>query len=118
MQNTYPIVRELQPDAVIFSDAGPDVRWVGNEDGWAFETMWSNLLRDSVYAGMPEYSRMYASGQEYGTHWVPGETNVSIRPGWYYHEYEDHKVKVKVHNVTGSTITINDAITWNVTVIQ
>jgi alpha-L-fucosidase len=93
MQNTYPIIRELQPGAVIFSDAGPDVRWVGNEDGWAFETMWSNLLRDSVYAGMPEYSSMYASGQENGSHWVPGETNVSIRPGWYYHEYEDHKVK-------------------------
>jgi alpha-L-fucosidase len=93
MQNTYPIIRELQPNAVIFSDAGPDVRWVGNEEGWAFETMWSNLLRDSVYAGMPEYSRMYASGQENGSHWVPGETNVSIRPGWYYHEYEDHKVK-------------------------
>ena len=93
MQNTYPIIRELQPDAVIFSDAGPDVRWVGNEEGYAFETMWSNLMRDSVYAGMPEYSEKYASGQEFGTHWVPGETNVSIRPGWYYHEYEDHKVK-------------------------
>ncbi|PHN03293.1 alpha-L-fucosidase [Flavilitoribacter nigricans] len=92
-QNTYPIIRELQPDAVIFSDAGPDVRWVGNEDGHAFRTMWSNLMRDSVYPGMPEYSRKYASGQVDGTHWVPGETNVSIRPGWYYHEYEDHKVR-------------------------
>lgn len=92
-QNTYPLIRELQPDAVIFSDAGPDVRWVGNEDGHAFRTMWSNLLRDSVYGGMPEYSKLYASGQVDGTHWVPGETNVSIRPGWYYHEYEDHKVR-------------------------
>lgn len=92
-QNTYPIIRELQPDAVIFSDAGPDVRWVGNEDGHAFRTMWSNLMRDSVYPGMPEYSRKFASGQVDGTHWVPGETNVSIRPGWYYHEYEDHKVR-------------------------
>lgn len=93
MQNTYPIIRALQPNAVIFSDAGPDVRWVGNEEGYAFRTMWSNLLRDSVYAGMPEYSKLYAAGQENGTHWVPGETNVSIRPGWYYHEYEDHKVR-------------------------
>lgn len=92
-QNTYPIIRELQPQAVIFSDAGPDVRWVGNEEGHAFRTMWSNLLRDSVYPGMPEYSKLYASGQVEGTHWVPGETNVSIRPGWYYHEYEDHKVR-------------------------
>jgi alpha-L-fucosidase len=92
-ENTYAIIRELQPDAVIFGDAGPDVRWVGNEHGFAYETTWSNLMRDSIYAGMPEYSEKYASGQENGTHWVPAEADVSIRPGWYYHEYEDHKVK-------------------------
>jgi alpha-L-fucosidase len=91
--NTYALVRELQPGAVMFSDGGPDVRWVGNEDGYAYETTWSNLMRDSVYAGMPEYPEKYAAGQENGTHWVPAEADVSIRPGWYYHEYEDHKVK-------------------------
>ena len=91
--NIYALVRELQPGAVLFSDGGPDVRWVGNEDGYAYETTWSNLMQDSVYAGMPEYPEKYASGQEDGTHWVPAEADVSIRPGWYYHEYEDHKVK-------------------------
>lgn len=91
--NTYALVRELQPGAVLFSDGGPDVRWVGNEEGYAYETTWSNLMRDSVYAGMPEYPEKYAAGQEDGTHWVPAEADVSIRPGWYYHEYEDHKVK-------------------------
>ncbi|PRY89868.1 alpha-L-fucosidase [Mongoliibacter ruber] len=92
-ENTIALVRELQPNAVIFGDAGPDVRWVGNEHGFAYETTWSNLLRDSVYAGMPEYADQYAKGQEDGSHWVPAEADVSIRPGWYYHEYEDHKVK-------------------------
>lgn len=92
-ENTYSLVRELQPDAVIFGDAGPDVRWVGNEEGYAYETTWSNLMRDSIYGGMPEYAEKYAAGQENGTHWVPAEADVSIRPGWYYHEYEDHKVK-------------------------
>ena len=91
--NIYALVRELQPGAVLFSDGGPDVRWVGNEEGFAYETTWGNLMRDSVYAGMPEYPEKYASGQEDGTHWVPAEADVSIRPGWYYHEYEDHKVK-------------------------
>lgn len=90
---TYALVRELQPQAVIFGDAGPDVRWVGNEHGFAYETTWSNLMRDSVYGGMPEYSEKYSPGQENGTHWVPAEADVSIRPGWYYHEYEDHKVR-------------------------
>lgn len=91
--STYKIIRELQPDAVIFSDAGPDVRWVGNEHGFAYPTTWSNLLRDEIYGGMPEYSKKYSMGQENGTHWVAAEADVSIRPGWYYHKYEDHKVR-------------------------
>ncbi len=90
---TIELVRKLQPGAMLFSDAGPDVRWVGNEHGFAYETTWSNLMRDSVYAGMPEFSEKWATGQENGTHWVPAESDVSIRPGWYYHAYEDHKVK-------------------------
>ncbi|WP_297336480.1 alpha-L-fucosidase [Algoriphagus sp.] len=92
-ENTHALVRELQPHAMLFSDAGPDVRWVGNEHGFAYETTWSNLMRDSIYAGMPEYASEWATGQENGTHWVPAESDVSIRPGWYYHRYEDHKVK-------------------------
>src|SRR5690606_18387382 len=47
--NTYKLIRELQPNAVIFSDGGPDIRWVGNENGHAYPITWSNLLRDSVY---------------------------------------------------------------------
>lgn len=90
---TIELVRKLQPNAMLFSDAGPDVRWVGNENGFAYETTWSNLMRDSVYAGMPEFSEKWATGQENGTHWVPAESDVSIRPGWYYHAYEDHKVR-------------------------
>lgn len=92
-ENTYELIREWQPNAVIFSDAGPDVRWVGNEHGFAYQTTWSNLMRDSVYGGMPTYHLDWADGQENGTHWVPAEADVSIRPGWYYHPYEDHKVK-------------------------
>lgn len=110
--NTYKIVRELQPNAVLFSDAGPDVRWVGNEEGHAFRTMWSNLMRDSVYPGMPEYTKKYASGQENGTHWVPGETNVSIRPGWFYHPYEDHKVRSLTSLVDMYYESIGRNTTW------
>ena len=89
---TRQIVRDLQPNAVMFSDAGPGVRWVGNEAGWAGETNWSILRRDEFYPGSPNYKDL-TSGHEDGTHWVPAEVDVSIRPGWYYHESEDHKVK-------------------------
>lgn len=90
--NTRQIVRDLQPDAMMFSDAGPDVRWVGNEAGWAGETNWCMLRRDEFWPGSPNYKEL-TSGHENGTHWVPAEVDVSIRPGWYYHQSEDHKVK-------------------------
>ena len=51
------IVRELQPNAVIFGDGGPGVRWVGNEEGWANETNWS-LIRDEVHIGYPKYKEL------------------------------------------------------------
>jgi alpha-L-fucosidase len=90
--NTRQIVRDLQPDAMMFSDAGPDVRWVGNESGWAGETNWSILRRDEFWPGSPNYKEL-TSGHEDGTHWLPAEVDVSIRPGWYYHKSEDHKVR-------------------------
>ncbi|GGK46190.1 MULTISPECIES: alpha-L-fucosidase [Flavobacteriaceae] len=91
-QNTYKIVRELQPDAMLFSDAGPDTRWCGNEEGWVGETNWNLLRRDEVWPGYPNYEEL-RYGHEDGTHWVPAEVDVSIRPGWFYHKSEDHKVK-------------------------
>ena len=91
-ENTYKLVRELQPNAMLFSDAGPDTRWCGTEEGWVGETNWSTLNRDEVWPGFPEYHEL-RYGHEDGTHWVPAEVDVSIRPGWFYHQSEDHKVK-------------------------
>lgn len=85
-------VRKHQPDAVIFSDAGPDVRWVGNEQGHAAPTNWCLLKRDELYPGTPRW-RELTEGHRDGTHWVPAECDVSIRPGWFYRESEDSKVK-------------------------
>ena len=92
-QNTWEIVRELQPGACMFSDGGPDVRWVGNEKGWAGETNWCTLNRDDFAPGVAEDLKDLQQGQEGGTHWLPAEVDVSIRPGWYYHPEEDDKVK-------------------------
>ncbi len=93
---TFQLIKDLQPDIIIFSDAGPDTRWVGNEAGWAGETNWCPLKRDEFWPGSPHY-RQLTSGHEDGTHWVPTEIDVSIRPGWYYHPYEDHKVHSLPH---------------------
>ena len=115
--NTHKLIRELQPKAVIFSDAGPDIRWVGNEKGYASKTTWSNIYRDSLYAGMPNYNK-FSSGQELGTHFIPTETDVSIRPGWYYHPEEDDKVKSldKLIDIYFNSIGLNSSLLLNIPV--
>ncbi len=91
-QETWAIVRKFQPQAVIFSDAGPDVRWVGNERGKGAETNWATLRRKEFYPGCGR-ARELPSGHRDGTHWVPAEADVSIRPGWFYHPSQDKKIK-------------------------
>src|SRR5690554_6675297 len=83
----FSIIREHQPNAVIFGDNGPDVRWVGNEEGIAGETNWSIIRKDEMYAGSGRHKELQF-GHEDGTHWIPAEADVSIRPGWYYHKRE------------------------------
>jgi len=87
-------VRRLQPEAVIFSDVGPDVRWIGNEHGFAGETCWGMLSPEGHEPGLaaPPLAELN-EGREDGTHWIPGECDVSIRPGWYYHAEQDGQVK-------------------------
>jgi alpha-L-fucosidase len=89
---TWQIVRELQPDACIFSDAGPDVRWIGNERGIAGDLCWATLNREDFVPGRADVARLN-HGDRPGSHWVPAECDVSIRPGWFYHAQEDSKVR-------------------------
>ncbi|HQS05074.1 MAG TPA: alpha-L-fucosidase, partial [Daejeonella sp.] len=90
---TLDIVRKIQPNVIFFSDAGPGVRWVGNERGIAGETNWNTISTDTLHAGKPGISDILNSGSADGDKWVPAEVDVSIRPGWFYHANEDVKVK-------------------------
>ena len=104
---TWALVRTLQPGAVIFSDAGPDVRWIGNESGVAGETNWSTIRPESVPfigASGDNVIRALQEGHADGSVWRPGETDVSIRPGWFYHPAEDTRVRT-VDNLVGLYFT-------------
>lgn len=90
--NTHQIVRSLQPMAVMFSDAGPDIRWVGNESGMGSLTNWCLLKRDEMYPG-GDFARILGEGHIDGNFWVPAEVDVSIRPGWFYHQKQDSMVR-------------------------
>jgi alpha-L-fucosidase len=90
---TLALVRKMQPDVIFFSDAGPGVRWVGNERGIAGSTNWNTISTDTLYAGKPGIEKLLNTGSPDGTKWVPAEVDVSIRPGWFYHKEEDSLVK-------------------------
>lgn len=93
---TWELVARLQPHAIMFSDAGPGVRWIGNENGVAGETNWSTV--DPAVVPVPGTSgaaatHMMQQGDPNGSVWRPGETDVSIRPGWFHHPAEDARVR-------------------------
>ena len=89
-------VLKLQPNAVIFSDAGPGVRWCGNERGTAGDPNWATVDPTRVpYPGAdgPGIIDALQHGDRAGTVWRPAEVDVSIRPGWFYHPAEDARVR-------------------------
>ena len=108
-------VQKLEPTIIFFSDAGPGVRWVGNEKGLAGETNWNTISPDTLYAGKAGIEKLLNTGSENGTQWIPAEVDVSIRKGWFYHPEEDSLVKTveKLFDIyltsvgRGSTLLLN-----------
>jgi len=94
---TWDMIRKLQPEAVIFSDVGPDIRWVGNERGIAGDPCWATYDPVGMDGGPASpgdvKSRESAVGTKHGTKWLPAECDVSIRRGWFWHENETAGVK-------------------------
>lgn len=110
----YEVIRRLQPDACIHV-CGPDVRWCGNEAGDTRPAEWSvvpkrtseteKIAQESQQSDDAEFRerRIRANDLDLGSRkvlegeeeliWYPAEVNTSIRPGWFYHEEEDDKVR-------------------------
>jgi alpha-L-fucosidase len=107
----YHLIRKLQPQAVI-AIMGPDVRWVGTEAGEGRMTEWSvlpvgaatqesiaaNSQTDETFAPLGDLMGQDLGSRERlmnarGLIWYPAETDVSIRPGWFYHPKEDSLVR-------------------------
>lgn len=90
----HETVLKYQPEAVMFSDVGPGCRWVGNESGIAGRTNWSTFSPEGFTAGVgaPPGDTLQI-GNIHGNAWVPAETDVPLRPGWFWRESENDKVK-------------------------
>lgn len=89
----HQTVYRCQPQAVVFSDVGPGCRWIGNEEGRAGETNWSRLDTSGLQPGRVPSPEVLTAGHIFGHAWIPAETDVSIRPGWFYSPATDDKVK-------------------------
>ncbi len=97
-KNTWGITRKMQPGACLFGDVGPDVRWVGNEEGHAGETYWATYTPEAPDAGKEPangYSRYETAteGIRNGKYWMPAECDVPMRNGWFYHQSQDGQSK-------------------------
>jgi alpha-L-fucosidase len=108
----YKLIRELQPNALIFG-MGPDIRWVGTETGYGRESEWSVVpakvknLNDIISNSQHPIDNVFVTGdmtdEDLGSDekiadaqtllWYPAEADVSIRPGWFYHENQNGQVK-------------------------
>lgn len=87
----FSLIKTYHKNCIIFSPHGPDIRWIGNEQGYAGEPCWSTIDIEKMKVSV---SQEYLNkGQEKGENWVIGECDVSIRPGWFYHEDQDLEVK-------------------------
>lgn len=81
------IIHKKFPKAMIFGGTEPTIRWIGNESGWAGQTNWAMVNNPE------DHYHSYPYGNKDGQDWLPGEVDVSIRPGWFYHAREDHQVR-------------------------
>jgi alpha-L-fucosidase/lysophospholipase L1-like esterase len=80
------IIRAAQPECVIWGMPNADARWGGSEQGFVGDPCWSTV-------NLPAPESQFSHGHRNGKHWLPAEADVSIRPGWFYHEHEDAQVK-------------------------
>lgn len=130
----YALIRKLQPGAVI-AVMGPDVRWVGTETGYGRSTEWSvvpaNNLDQAAISALSQKDLLikpsgYGNGEDMGSRdalykanslvWYPAETDVSIRPGWFYHSQEDGKVKTpeKLLDIYFNSVGKNGVLLLNI----
>ncbi|CAH9090840.1 unnamed protein product [Cuscuta epithymum] len=110
----FEMVNELQGAINIFSDAGPSVRWVGNEQGYAGPTCWSTINRTLLSIGNSSVLDYLNTGDSKGTDWLPPECDVSLRPGWFWHKSEAPKTLTKLLEIYYNSVGRNCLLLLNV----
>jgi len=107
------IIRELSPETIVWSSSLPEARWCGNERGIIDEHCWAMATPEDMYPQGRDSLPVLIHGQEDGSRWAPAEADVSIRPGWFYHDYEQPKTPEELFQIyltsvgRGGTLLLN-----------
>jgi len=125
----YEVIHMLQPNAVA-AIMGEDVRWVGTETGYGRPTEWSvTVLAPGGRKEMQEINQTLGLNEmsaDMGSRalvekanalfWYPAEVDVSIRPGWFYHQKDDSRVKSLAHlvDIYFNSVGMNAVLLLNV----
>ncbi|MFI6700067.1 alpha-L-fucosidase [Streptomyces sp. NPDC050509] len=122
----YALIRALAPQAAI-AVSGPDVRWVGNEDGSARENEWSTVPVTAVPNGRTDFALSYDTPDQGSRdalvraqpdtdylQWWPAECDVSIRPGWFFHPEERPKTAQQLTDLYFRSVGRNAVLLLNV----
>lgn len=107
----FETIRDLQGDCLIFSTEGTSIRWIGNERGYAGDPLWQKVKPNQL--GTEAELDYLQHGDPSGTLFSIGEADVSLRPGWFYHEDQEPKsleelVEIYFHSVgRGTPLLLN-----------
>lgn len=110
----FSMVKELQSSINIFSDAGPDVRWVGNENGSAGTISWATINGTALSIGNASIERYLSTGDPRGTDYIPPECDVSIRKGWFWHKSQSPKKLSELLQIYYNSVGRNCVMLLNV----
>ncbi|XP_073140595.1 alpha-L-fucosidase 1 [Henckelia pumila] len=110
----FSLIHQLQPETIIFSDDGPDSRWIGDEDGAARTTCWSLLNHTTIKIGQADTQDYLGEGDPEGPDWIPAECDVSIRSGWFWHASQAPKSALALLDIYYTSVGRNCLFLLNV----
>jgi alpha-L-fucosidase len=113
-----PIVRQYQPEAMVFQSSAATIRWIGNEDGVAPYPTW-NTVPAAFTEWTPELEVHAGPRPEPAepTRWLPAECDVPIRRDWFWTPDNEDTLKsldqlmdIYIHSVGhGCNLLLNHA---------
>ena len=131
-QGYIELVEKYQPNATIFHDTGI-IRWCGNEAGSAPFAQWAVVPVELCPMNKPQtegslvegniefnYNSDVAIGSletiiySKGLVFAPAETDMSIRPGWFYHENEEPHSLERLFNTYLNSVGNNTTFNLNI----